>query len=455
MSQMAGNQNRTVEEHARLIREGVLTSEQWVKSCLEKIDATDSAIGAWAHLDSGLAMEQARQMDQIRRAGKPTGLLHGVPVGVKDIFDTDDQPTGRGSAIYAGRRPDASSAVVEKLKEAGAVILGKTVSTELAYMHPADTRNPHNPAHTPGGSSSGSAAAVAAGHVPLAIGSQTNGSTIRPASYCGIYGYKPTRGIISRRGSLQTSATLDQVGLFGQHPEDVALLCDVLGGYDASDNMSYLAPRPEVLKGYHTEAPIEPALVWIDLPYADRYSMATIKGCEEVIEILGDRIERIPAPKTFTVLIEALQRIYGFELYQCLSEERENHDALLSDTMISALQAAGQISLTEYEDAQEIMQAATTWFQQFFYDYDAIVTPAALGEAPVFEDGAGDPICCTIWTLCGLPCLSLPLLVGDNQLPVGIQLVAGENEDDRMFRTTRWLLDYLNDSVLVDPEDDM
>ena len=151
MSQMADNQNRTVEEHVRLIREGVLTSEQWVKSCLEKIDATDPAIGAWAHLDSGLAMEQARQMDQIRRAGKPTGLLHGAPVGVKDIFDTDDQPTGRGSAIYAGRQPDANSAVVEKLKEAGAVILGKTVSTELAYMHPADTRNPHNTGHSPGG----------------------------------------------------------------------------------------------------------------------------------------------------------------------------------------------------------------------------------------------------------------------------------------------------------------
>ena len=227
----------------------------------------------------------------------------------------------------------------------------------------------------------------------------------------------------------------------------MALLCDALGGYDASDNVSYLAPKPEVLKGYYTEVPIEPTLVWIDLPYADQYSMATIKGCGEVIEILGDRIERIPAPKTFTVLIEALRRIYGFELYRCLSEERDNHDALLSDTMISALQAAARISLTEYEDAQEIMQAATSWFQQFFYDYDAIMTPAALGEAPVFEDGTGDPICCTIWTLCGLPCLSLPLLVGDNHLPVGIQLVAGENEDDRMFRTARWLLDYLNDSI--------
>ncbi len=443
MSQIARNRNPTVEEQVRLIREGVLTSEKWVKSCLERISATDPEIGAWAHLDPDLAIEQAMEMDRIRRAGKPTGPLHGVPVGIKDIFDTDDQPTERGSAIYAGRRPDANCAAVEKLKEAGAVILGKTVTTELAWMHPADTRNPHHPAHTPGGSSSGSAAAVAAGHVPLSVGSQTHGSTIRPASYCGIYGYKPTRGIISRRGSLQTSPTLDQVGLFGQHPADVALLCDVIGGYDASDDMSYLAPRPEVLKGYYSKVPIEPALVWIDLPYADRYSAATVEGCDEVIDLLGDRIERIPAPKTFTVLMEALRRIYGFELYRCVEYEREDHSALLSDTMISGLSAASRISRAEYEESQEIMQAATDWFRQFFYDYDAILTPAALGEAPVFEDGTGDPVCCTIWTLCGLPCLSLPLLVGENKLPVGIQLVAGENEDDRMFRTTRWLLDYL------------
>ncbi len=442
MNQVAGNHNQTVEEQVRLIREGSLTSEKWVKSCLDRISATDSQIGAWTHLDSGLALEQAKEMDRIRRAGKPTGPLHGVPVGIKDIFDTDDQPTERGSAIYAGRQPDANCAVVEKLKEAGAVILGKTVTTELAWKHPADTRNPHNPAHTPGGSSSGSAAAVAAGHVPLSIGSQTNGSTIRPASYCGVYGYKPTRGIISRRGSLQTSPTLDQVGLFGQHPADVALLCDALGGYDASDKMSYLAPRPQVLKGYYSEVPIEPALAWIDLPYSHRYCAATVAGCEEVIEMLGDRIERIPAPKTFSVLIETLHRIYRYEIYQCLEYERENHGALLSDTTIRGLSAASQTSRDEYEEAQEIMQAATDWFQQFFYDYDAILTPAALGEAPVFG-GVGDPVCCTIWTLCGLPCLSLPLLVGENQLPVGIQLVAGENEDDRMFRTTRWLLDYL------------
>ena len=443
MNPVADNRGATVEEQVRLMREGRLSSQKWVKSCLEEIAATDREIGAWIHLDPELALRQATEMDRIRRAGKPTGPLHGVPVGIKDIFDTDDQPTERGSAIYAGRQPTANCAVVEKLKEAGAVILGKTVTTELAWMHPANTRNPHHPDRTPGGSSSGSAAAVAAGHVPLSVGSQTHGSTIRPASYCGVYGYKPSRGIISRRGAFRTSPTLDQVGLFGRHPADVALLCDVVGGYDASDNMSYLAPRPRALAGYYSDVPIEPALAWIDLPYANRYSAATVAGCEELIDVLGERIERVPAPVTFSALIKVLQRIYGFEIYQRLRDERENHSALLSETTLSGLSAASRTSRAEYEEALEIMQAAITWFTRFFYDYDAIVTPAAPGEAPVFEDGTGDPVCCTIWTLCGLPCLSLPLLVGENQLPVGVQLVAGANEDDRMFRTTRWLLDYL------------
>ncbi len=266
----------TVREYVQSIQEGKFTSEKLVMECLDRIDATEPDIGAWAHLDRENALGQARNLDEIRKRGQPVGNLHGIPVGVKDIFDTCEFPTQRGTPIYSGRQPDADSAVVEKLREAGAVIPGKTVTTEFAWMHPADTRNPHNPAHTPGGSSSGSAAAVAAGHVPLAIGSQTGGSTIRPASYCGIYGFKPSRGIISRRGVFQTAATLDQVGLFGQNLGDVALLADVVGGYDASDNMSYLVPRPRVLDGFLSEVPVEPNFAWIELPYADQFSEATM-----------------------------------------------------------------------------------------------------------------------------------------------------------------------------------
>ena len=433
----------SVREQVQLVKEGGLTSEKIVNQCLSVIDTNEAAIGAWQNLDHDYALSQAKTLDEIRRAGKPVGDLHGIPVGIKDIFDTADLPTERGSSIYSGRKPPQDSAVVEKLKEAGAIILGKTVTTELAHMHPADTRNPHNPDHSPGGSSSGSAAAVAAGQVPLAVGSQTGGSTIRPASFCGIYGFKPTRGIISRRGTLQTSPTLDQVGVFGRDPGDLALLCDVLGGYDASDHMSYLAPRPRMLEGYLSEAPVEPDFVWIDLPYADKFSADTVEGCEELIQVLGSNIDRVTAPKSFSALLECHSVIYDYELYRCLKEDRENNPELLSDSILSALESAEKRTDEQYREALEILEAANTWFKEFFNDYDAIITPSATGEAVKLGCGTGDPVCCTIWTLCGLPCISLPLLTGSHHLPIGVQLVAAANEDDRLFRTTRWLLQYL------------
>src|SRR6185369_4979169 len=206
-------QQLSATEAARLIREGVITSEQLVTACLERIAETDEEIQAWAYLDPDYALAQARAADELRVSGRAIGALNGVPVAVKDIFDTADMPTERGSPLYAGRTPSRDSAVVARLRAAGAVILGKTVTTEFAFLTPGKTCNPHNREHTPGGSSSGSAAAVASGMAPLALGSQTNGSTIRPAAFCGIVGFKPTHGLIPRSGMLQTSRTLDHVGL--------------------------------------------------------------------------------------------------------------------------------------------------------------------------------------------------------------------------------------------------
>ncbi len=437
----------TVRDLVARVHAGEAASAQIVSDCLAAIEATEPQIRAWQFLDRESAAAQAEAMDDIRRRGRPVGALHGIPVGIKDIFDTADMPTERGSPIYAGRRPEADCAVVEKLREAGAVILGKTVTTEFAWLQPAVTRNPHDPARAPGGSSSGSAAAVAAGHVPLAVGSQTNGSTIRPASYCGVYGFKPTRGIVSRRGVLQTSQTLDQVGVFGRDAGDVALLADVLGGYDASDSSCYLAPRPRMLQGYLAEVPIEPSFAWIDMPYAERYSPATRAGCEELLEAMGSRVERLPAPRSFAVLIECHKVIYEFEMRRNLDAELTTHGDRLSPALRAALQAAEQRTQAQYDEALEVLAAAVDWFEQFFCDYDAIVTPSATGEAPPLDAGTGDPICSTIWTLCGLPCLSIPLLVGTGGLPIGIQLVANANEDDRLFRTTRWLLEQLEEST--------
>ena len=435
----------TVRQYVALILEGKATSEKLVSGCLARIDSSDGDIGAWVHLNRETAISQATSCDESRKRGLPTGSLQGIPVGIKDIFDTVDYPTERGTPIYAGRRPDADCAVVEKLREAGAVIPGKTVTSELAWMHPAETKNPHSVLHTPGGSSSGSAAAVAAGHVPLAIGSQTGGSTIRPASFCGIYGFKPSRGIISRRGVFKTSSSLDQVGLFGQYLGDVALLADALGGYDATDKTSYLAPRPRMLDGYLADVPIEPIFAWLDLPYADRFSPATVEGCEELMDALGSQVERIQAPQFFDEFIECHQIIYDYEIYQNLALERTSHWDQLSETAKSGLLDAGNRTQNEYDEAMTMMGSANQWFSQFFNDYDAIITPSATGEAPRLSDSTtGDPICCTVWTLCGLPCISMPLLAGEDGLPIGVQFVAGFNEDDRLLRTSRWLLNFLN-----------
>jgi Asp-tRNA(Asn)/Glu-tRNA(Gln) amidotransferase A subunit family amidase len=437
------NEALNVRQCVERIAEGTLTSEKLVTECLKVIDETDGNIGAWAFLDRDYALTQAKSMDDIRRHGRPLGALHGIPVGLKDIIDTKDLPTERGCEAFRGHQPKSDAAIVERLKEAGAVILGKTVTTECAYLSPSTTRNPHNPAYTPGGSSSGSAAAVAAGQAPLAIGTQTNGSVIRPASFCGVYGYKPSAGVISRRGVFQTSWTLDQIGVFAQNAGDAALLCDVLAGFDAGDTQSYLAPRPKMLNGYLTEAPIEPCFAVIELPYDNLFDENTRFGMQEVADVFGKQVEKIAAPSTFVDLIECQKTIHEYEMSKSLTEAFATNTTGLSDILLATLQRANQISYTQYNDALQLRHDACDWFEKFFYDYDAIITPAALGEAPQIDDGTGNPICSTIWTLCGLPNLSMPILHSENDLPIGVQLIGNLNEDDRLLRTANWFLNTL------------
>jgi len=251
-------------EAASKIRDGLLTSEELVSACLERIRAAEPTVQAWAFLDEQHALEQARAADERKRSGEPIGPLHGVPVGLKDIIDTADMPTENGTVLHKGRTPRQDAAVVAMLRAAGAVILGKTVTTECAYFAPGKTRNPHNPEHTPGGSSSGSAAAVAAGMVPLALGSQTAGSTIRPGSFCGVYAFKPTHGLIPRTGILQLSRTLDHVGLFSRTIEDLALLGEQLAGYDEGDPDTRPRARVPFQNISREEPPLEPMLAFLE-----------------------------------------------------------------------------------------------------------------------------------------------------------------------------------------------
>ena len=429
----------TATEAVQAIASGRLSSVNLVKSCLEQIADTDASIKAWAHLDPESALAQAAECDRIRKAGLGTGPLHGLPVGLKDVIDTRDMPTQRGTDIFKDRQPDKDARLVERLRESGAVIMGKTVTTELAFVHANDTRNPHNPEHSPGGSSSGSAAAVAACHVPLAVGTQTNGSVIRPASFCGTFGFKPTRGVISRAGVLKTSDSLDQVGCFGRSLEDVALLTDALAGYDQADSCSFARPRPQMRAGAQAEAPVVPDLVWFNLPFYDRLSPAAHEGMEAVLDVLGPRITRMAAADTLANLVAVQARIHEYEICQHQAAVFDANFEDLSRELQLIVARGRKISEAEYTDALAVKASAQTFFDELFVEFDAIIAPCATGEAPKFGSGTGDPIFCTLWTLAGLPCVSLPLLVGDNNLPIGVQLIGPIEKDDRLLRTARWL----------------
>lgn len=437
----------TASEALAAIASGRLSSVELVKSCLARITETDETIKAWAFLDPDAALAQAAECDRIRIAGLPTGPLHGIPVGLKDIIDTAKMPTQRGTPIFAGRQTEQVARLVELLCEAGAVIMGKTVTTELAFVHANETRNPHNTDYSPGGSSSGSAAAVAANHVPLAIGTQTNGSVIRPASFCGVFGFKPTRGVISRDGLLQTSVSLDQVGCFGRSLADVALLTDAISGYDQRDATSFARPRPNMSAGAAADAPVTPALAWFDLPFNDRLSGDAMEGIDAVLEILGPSVEKMAAADTLSDLVAVHATIHEYEIAHQQADVFDAHWDQISATLKPVIERARKITKTQYEDALAVKASAEGFFKAFFVDYDAIISPSSAGEAPKFGDGTGDPIFCTLWTLAGLPCVSLPMLVGENGLPIGVQLIGPAEKDDRLLRTARWLQTYLAETA--------
>ena len=445
----------TAIEAARQIRAGIISSQDLISACIARIGETDGDIRAWRHFDSDKALADAVARDELRRRGGTLGALHGIPVGLKDIIDTDDMPTELGSPIHRGRAPPANAAVVDKLLEAGAVIMGKTMTTEFAFMHPTDTVNPHNLAHSPGGSSSGSAAAVAAGHVPLALGSQTNGSTIRPASFCGLFAFKPTRGMISRRGVLETSRTLDQVGVFARSLEDAALLSDVVSGYDPADCMSFLRARPSALTGARAKPPVEPNLVWFELPFVDRLSPASREGLDEVLACLGARVEKFPSPRSFADVVHHQQVIHEYEMARALHAEMDDHWDSISESLKPALQRGLARGDDEYAQALAMMHTMEAFYTEVFNEYDAIVAPSAPGEAPLKEAGTGDPIFSTIWTFSGLPALTLPLLVGETGLPVGVQLVGAPEGDDRLLRTAAWFLVHLDAGADETCDDEM
>jgi Asp-tRNA(Asn)/Glu-tRNA(Gln) amidotransferase A subunit family amidase len=366
------------------------------------------------------------------------GALHGVPVGLKDIVDTAGMPTQRGTPIFrqAARfgRSDRRTAAGRRCCHHGQ---DRDHGTGLPQPQPYPQSA--QPDRTPGGSSSGSAAAVAAHHVPLAVGTQTNGSVIRPASFCGVYGFKPTRGVISRRGILQTSVSLDQVGVFARSLGDVALLSDAMGGYDQTDPASFARPRPAMARGAAETAPVEPDFAFFDMPFHDRLASDTREGLDAVMETLGKQVVRLQPADTMAGLVAVQATIHEYEICMHLADTFDAHWSQVSPLLQGVVERGRQISKAQYEDALAVKASAEKFFADFFVEFDAIIAPSAAGEAPLSEHGTGDPVFCTLWTLAGLPSITLPLLVGDNDLPIGVQLIGPAEKDDRLLRTAGWL----------------
>jgi Asp-tRNA(Asn)/Glu-tRNA(Gln) amidotransferase A subunit family amidase len=426
---------------ACLIAEGRITAERLTQACLQRIEARDSEVEAWAFLDPEHALRQARAADDWRKRGRPLGPLHGIPVGVKDIIDTAGMPTEHGTVLHAGRRPRDDATVVSLLKTAGAIVLGKTVTTELAVYGPNKTRNPHHAGRTPGGSSSGSAAAVAAGMVPLAIGTQTNGSVIRPASFCGVLGYKPSHGLISRRGILAQSPPLDTVGVMARDLDDGAMLAEVLMAFDASDRAMRPHARPDLLRVSREAPPVPPTLAFVRQPVWDHAAEDTKAGFAELVEHLGERVEEVALPDMFDDAIAVHQTIMEADLAKSFAPEYTRGRDQLTGRLCEMIERGQRTLAVDYNRALERVVEYDAVLAALFQRYDAILTPAAAGEAPVGLESTGSPIFCTIWTLCGTPAITLPLLTGAEGMPIGVQLVGQKGDDARLLRTARWLLD--------------
>ncbi|MDP3033107.1 MAG: amidase [Rhodocyclaceae bacterium] len=425
---------------AQGIRDGLFSSEDLVRACIEHIQAREPEVQAWAFFDPEHALGQARRADEWRAAGKPLGLLHGVPVGIKDIIDTGDMPTEDGTPLHAGRTPWHDAKVVDLLRAAGAVIMGKTVTTELATYAPGKTRNPHNPQHTPGGSSSGSAAAVADGMVPLALGTQTNGSLIRPAAYCGVFGFKPSRGLISRQGILCQSAHLDQPGGFARSVEDLALLGEVLCVYDADEpDMVPRAGMP-LQRVCDEQPPLPPKLAFIKTPLWPQADADVQDGFDELVEHLGEQVGEFVMPDSANQALDWHITIMEAEIASNYAADYARGGEKMSTSLREQIERGRNIKAVDYLEALARMPLVTEALDEVFDRYDAILTPAVPGAAPHGLDATGSPMFCTLWSYCGMPAISLPLLQAGNGLPVGVQLVGRVGDDARLLRTARWLV---------------
>ena len=419
-------------EAAHKIAAREITSEALVRACLDRIKQREPTVKAWHYLDPDLAIKQAKARDSDLTAARSNarGLLHGVPVGIKDIFATYDMPTGMGSPIHEGNKTLYDASCVALMRRAGAVIMGKTVTTEFAAVHPNKTTNPHNPAHTPGGSSSGSAAGVADYMIPIALGTQTAGSTIRPATFCGDVGYKPSYGLINRAGAMSESETLDTIGIITRTVEDAELGLAVLTARTPANLKQATPPRIGLCRTH----------LWRD---TDPASVEAVEDAAGRLAQAGAKVTEAKLPDEVSKLSDSHWRVLAYEFARALAWEYDHHREKLSERLGGQLKQGLETPLAQYGADLQAAIVARQVFAKFIGDYDALLAPSAKGEAPAGLGLTGDYRWQGFWTFLHAPCITLPTHQGPNGLPVGTLLVGSMYGDDKLFAVARWAFERL------------
>jgi Asp-tRNA(Asn)/Glu-tRNA(Gln) amidotransferase A subunit family amidase len=407
----------------KMIADGSLSATDYLQACLDRVAEREAEVGAWTYIAKDQALAEAAKAD----ASRGDDALHGIPIAIKDIIDTHDMPTEHGSPIYRGVVPASDAACVAMLRQAGAIILGKTVSPEFAAVTPGRTANPHNIKHTPGGSSSGSAAAVADFMVPAAIGTQTVGSTIRPASYCGVVGYMPSHQILPVQGVKVQAETLDNLGILTRTVADVALVANAILGGDALQAEPLTRP---------------PRIGFCPSPHWPQAQAATRQVMEDATALLRDAgatVETVELPNSFDAALDAHWTILAFEFARAMAYEYYNHADKLSERLVGLLERGFATPFADYRSACALAEQRRTEFAPIVAKYDALLTPAAAGEAPEGLTGPSDLLFQRFWTVLHVPAITLPGFVGPQNLPVGIQLIGSHLEDTKLLQAAAWV----------------
>jgi len=428
-----------VHELVKQVKDAKLTSVEICQAYIDRINKFEKDVKAWVHFDKKLLLERAEEADNYRKSGKPTGPLHGIPVALKDIIGTYDMPTECGTVLRKGKTQSQNAEIVDLLKSAGAIIMGKTATSELAYLGPPKTRNPHDYNRTPGGSSSGSAAVIAAHMAPLSIGSQTGGSVIRPASYCGVVGYKPSYGLISRNGVLRTSYALDHIGVFGKTVEDVALLAKVLIKKDSYDEATVYYSAEDMLEVCRKEPLFEPKFIFYKTDSWKKVDKKSRESFEFFIKAFKKNIEVFDTPSYFKDINKYHQIIHETDLSNNFQDYYKKSKNKLSKEMQSAISRGMKYSAKEYTEAIDFMKRSYESYNEVFEDYHGVLSPCSTGVADKGLKSTGSADFNRFWSFMGVPAIALPLLQGENNLPLGVQLIGDKYDDQRFLGIARWL----------------